>query len=314
MASMGEAKPVGDWPLSTDGRRHFAVIGDPIAHSRSPQLHSAAYRALGVTNAEYSRIQVPRDGFADFARECLPRVEGVSVTMPHKEHAHNLASQHDAYGYLGVCNTLIPVAGPRGRHSAWAGFNTDIAGILYALQVAGVQGADGAALFGSGATSLSLAVALLELGCTRFLLCARNEGKLRPLEDLLASRGARTRVVPWQHPQLALGAEVVASALAVPGAEMLAERLIPHVGGLRQAPAAFFDVLYEPSPTPLQRVHGVLTDAVGLSHAPAFATGAHMLAGQAARQVELMLEIPAAPVEAMYAAAFGPEKGTMPEV
>lgn len=305
MASLGEKEQVEERVPRGDEKRQFAVIGDPIAHSRSPQMHSAAYRALGISDAHYSRIRVPREGFYEFVRTILPGLEGVSVTMPHKEHAHALATRHDAYGFLGVCNTLIPTAGTRGRRTQWEGFNTDIAGILYALRMARVEEARVAALFGSGATSLSLGMALLELGCTRFLLCARNRSKLRPLEELLTSRGARTEVVPWEEPIGAFRAHVVASALAAPGAEILAERLLPHVRNLSQPPSAFFDVLYEPFPTPLQKVHSVLADAVGPADAPTFASGAHMLAGQAARQVELMVEVSRAPVDVMYAAAFG---------
>ncbi|MDO5644924.1 MAG: shikimate dehydrogenase [Dermabacter sp.] len=284
--------------------RRFAVIGDPIAHSISPALHEAAYRALGIADARYERVRVASDGFDRFAREQAPRFDGLSVTMPHKAHAFALASVHDEHAALGVANTLVPLGAARGAVTRWAGFNTDIYGIVKALKRAGLEGAERATIYGSGATALSLATALMERGCTTFTLCARSPHKLAPLVALLEARGRRTRVLDWERAPEGFTSDVVGSALALGGAEHLAKRLNAAVSSLDRAPRVLFDVLYAPHPTPLTRTHRLLTQTLG-AEAPALATGAHMLTYQSARQVELMLGIDVAPVEAMEQAAFG---------
>ena len=46
--------------MTPDTALHFAVIGDPIAHSKSPLMHNAAFRALGM-NADYTAVHVTKD-------------------------------------------------------------------------------------------------------------------------------------------------------------------------------------------------------------------------------------------------------------
>ena len=284
-------------------RLRFAVIGDPIAHSRSPELHEAAYRALGIEHASYERVHVPRGEFARFARDILPLYDGVSVTMPHKAHAHELAVAHGAHAELQIANTLLPIGS--GRKRRYVAFNTDVAGIQGALDSAGISGIESATLLGSGATALSLAVALHEAGCTRFTLLARSRQKLTSLESLLKSRGVHVRVGDWDHPARSFDADIVASALALEGAKTVANSVLAHLDEVARVPSAFFDALYFPDPTPLARVRMALADRMDCATAPAFATGAHMLAHQAARQVELMCGVEAAPAEGMYEAVFG---------
>lgn len=293
---MGEEK-VAVRPL------RFAVIGDPIAHSLSPELHAAAYRALGIGGVSYERIHVPRGEFEQFARDVLPSLDGVSVTMPHKIHAHELALAHGPHAELGIANTLIPLG--EGRHRQYAAFNTDVAGITGALASARISGIESATLLGSGATALSLATALCEAGCTNFTLLARSREKLAPLESLLIRRGARVNVGDWDRPELSFHSDIVASALALEGAEVVAERVLRHMHDVARVPSAFFDALYFPHPTPLERILAALVSTLDGTCEPAFATGAHMLAHQAARQVELMCGVDQAPAEAMYEEVFG---------
>lgn len=302
---------MGEESLETERRstvRRFAVIGDPISHSRSPALHRAAYKALGVDDAEYHAVRVQDTEFRAFADAVLPTLDGVSVTMPHKVHAHELAARHDQYAHLGVCNTLIPVSGPRGARTEWAGYNTDVYGIRAAFAGAGVRQAESAAIFGSGATALSLATALLEMGCRRFTICARNPRKAQNLAEFIHGYGdGHTSVAlgDWEKPAASCDTEILASALSAPGAAVVAERL--RFQELAAIPRAVFDVVYHPSPTPLGAWLTALSDAVGADEAPGFATGAHMLAHQAAKQVELMLDVEYAPADLMYAAAFTAE-------
>ena len=60
------------------------MLGSPIAHSRSPQLHLAAYRALGLDGWTYQRIDCGADELPGVVSRFGPEWVGVSVTMPGK--------------------------------------------------------------------------------------------------------------------------------------------------------------------------------------------------------------------------------------
>ncbi|MDH4061753.1 MAG: shikimate dehydrogenase [Aquincola sp.] len=85
----------------------YAVIGNPIAHSKSPLIHTAFARALGE-DIEYTRIEGPLDGFAAAAlafRDALGK--GLNVTVPFKVQAFELATdRHEAARIAGAANAL----------------------------------------------------------------------------------------------------------------------------------------------------------------------------------------------------------------
>src|SRR5262245_29381143 len=80
--------PTSSWPSttvsSTPHGRKAAVLGSPIAHSKSPQLHLAAYRALGLDDWTYDRIECGADELPGVVGAFGPEWVGVSVTMPGK--------------------------------------------------------------------------------------------------------------------------------------------------------------------------------------------------------------------------------------
>ncbi len=110
------------------GWRLFAVLGAPVAHSRSPAYHNARLAADGI---EAVYLPVRADAFDEFealARE-LP-IHGASVTVPHKEAALAAARERaDTAVRVGAANTLIRTGMDRG----WRAYNTDVDGFLSAL-------------------------------------------------------------------------------------------------------------------------------------------------------------------------------------
>lgn len=103
----------------------YAVIGNPIAHSKSPQIHAAFARATGV-DLVYERIEAPLVGF-EAAVEAFARAggHGLNVTMPFKEQAFALAATRSPRAELaGAVNTLARVDG------RWHGDNTDGVGLV----------------------------------------------------------------------------------------------------------------------------------------------------------------------------------------
>lgn len=126
----------------------LAVIGHPVAHSRSPAMQNAALAVLGLGEEwRYEAIDVDPEGFDARVREMADEgFAGANVTVPHKHAALALADAPSAVAQeIGAANTLVFVGGEIGAH------NTDADGFLAALPAsprdrrALVLGAGGAA-------------------------------------------------------------------------------------------------------------------------------------------------------------------------
>ncbi len=270
-------------------QREFIVVGTPIAHSMSPVMHRAAYEALGIDDAVYGRAEVREGELEAFLAGPGSDLQGLSVTMPLKREAFELAVEADDVSHgLGISNTLI-----RRPDGSWRAENHDVDGIARSLHDHGVDRIDRAAIIGSGATALSAVAALTGMGAREIVLTARSTERLEPVVAAAEVRGARCTVIDWIDRLTALAEDVVVSALAIEGADDLAAEV-------RSTPAApvprvMLDVLYDPWPAPLA--------AAVQERGTEVASGLRMLAHQAARQVESMLGVSSAPAELMLAAA-----------
>ena len=110
--------------------RRLGVLGWPVAHSRSPAMHRAAFAALGLNDYSYQRLPVPPEVFEETVR-ALPAAGfvGANVTIPHKEAALRLAdTASEAARAIGAANTLS--FAPDGAIHAQ---NTDAPGLIAAL-------------------------------------------------------------------------------------------------------------------------------------------------------------------------------------
>jgi 3-dehydroquinate dehydratase/shikimate dehydrogenase len=99
----------------------YAVAGDPVAHSYSPLIHNAAFRAIGL-NAIYVPMRVPKHTFPQAVKDLdAIGIRGYSVTIPHKEAALQVAEVRSPVAVeIGAANTLY-----RNENEAWAATNTD---------------------------------------------------------------------------------------------------------------------------------------------------------------------------------------------
>src|SRR6476469_10553095 len=141
-----------------------AVLGSPIAHSLSPALHTAGYRALGLDDWEYTRADVAEHELVAFVAG-LGGAEwrGLSLTRPLKEVAFEVATTvTDVARDTGSINTLL-----RRPDGGWDADNTDVIGVLRALVEVGVEHAERPVVVGSGATARSVVAAFVALGATR---------------------------------------------------------------------------------------------------------------------------------------------------
>ena len=217
----------------------LAVWGDPIDHSRSPALHAAAYRELGLP-WEYGRQRVTEAGFPAALENLDATWRGLSLTMPLKNVAATSAtSLDDAALRTGAVNTyLLTDDGPRG-------FNTDVGGLARALREAGVTRPRAARILGAGATATSAVLSLAELGAPGVEVVARRPEAVEPLRALGASVGVE--VVPSAFDAPGTPDPVAVTIGALPGGVDAGAGIRPYAenGGL------LVDVVYGNWPTSL---------------------------------------------------------------
>jgi len=250
------------------------VLGSPIAHSRSPQLHLAAYRALGLDGWTYDRIECTADELPGLVAGFGPEWVGVSVTMPGKFAALRFADERTARAELvGSANTLVRTQG------GWRADNTDVDGLKGALGAV----AGRAAVLGSGGTAPAVVVGLTDLGVQDISVVARNRDKAAPLLALGPRLGVDVR---WIELGTTLAdVDVVVSTIPADVAAGYANTVV--------ATPLLLDAIYNPWPTPLATA---VEQAGGR-----VISGLQMLLHQAFAQVEQFTGLPA-PTEAMRAA------------
>lgn len=244
-------------------RRCLAVWGDPIGHSRSPQLHLAAYSRLGL-DWSYERRRVDRRGFADALASLDDSWRGLSLTMPLKEVAHDAADELDRHADLtGAVNTLL-------LGETLRGFNTDVGGIVDAFTHAGVNSVRTARILGAGATAASALVALRDLGAAEVEFRSRRPEAVDRLRPTAAALGVRLTTVDFAAPV----ADVEVTVATLPSGTVLDPAVatpLAAVGG------TLFEAAYAPWPS-----------ALAALWPPAnVVSGFEMLLFQAVRQIRL---------------------------
>jgi shikimate dehydrogenase len=154
----------------------YAVIGNPVAHSKSPEIHAAFARATGQDIA-YGRLESPLDGFAatvDHFR--AGGGKGANVTLPFKHEAFRLCTQVTERARVAqAVNTM--------RFDDSFGDNTDGVGLVRDLEehVGTKLGASRVALLGAGGAAQGVVGALLESGVARLVIANRTVRKAREL-------------------------------------------------------------------------------------------------------------------------------------
>ncbi|WP_173924146.1 shikimate dehydrogenase [Agromyces sp. Marseille-P2726] len=241
--------------MASDPRR-LAVLGSPIAHSKSPALHRAAYRALGL-DWQYSSEEVDGSGLAAFIDSRDESWLGLSLTMPLKQEVIPLLDEvEELVDLTGAANTVLFDAGRR------RGFNTDVGGIVRALGVAGFDRMRRGALIGGGATAASALAAMAELGAREVRVLLRRPEASGALVELGGRLGLQVDVAPLRDFASVDDVELVAST--VPGRAELGTAA--SVDLMRRA--LLFDVAYDPWPTALAaqwlEAGGAVVDGLGM--------------------------------------------------
>ena len=171
--------------------RRAAVLGSPISHTRSPDLHRAAYAELGL-DWTYDAIECNDRDFAAFFAGLDEQWRGLSLTMPLKEVVLDVVEDvDDRARQVHSANTVWRTAGS----SSWRATNTDIPGICSALGDVGVDRLERVRILGAGATARSAVAAVAEMGAVSIVVHARRpeaaDEVVRLARDLgCSSRGA----------------------------------------------------------------------------------------------------------------------------
>jgi 3-dehydroquinate dehydratase/shikimate dehydrogenase len=154
--------------------RIYGVVGDPIAHSLSPQMHNAAFVARRV-NAVFLPFLVRN--LSDFiaAREAFG-LAGFAVTLPHKQSILRYLDGCDPLAaQIGAVNTVVVRGGGK-----LYGYNTDYVGVLRAVERRVRLAGSRVLLLGAGGAARAAAFALVEAGAV-VSICARSPRKAKEL-------------------------------------------------------------------------------------------------------------------------------------
>ena len=224
-----------------------AVLGHPISHSKSPALHRAAYRLLGL-DIEYSAIDVTVAGLPAFMAGL--KVEdnwcGLSVTMPLKTAmVEEVDEVRGAGAHLGVINTVAFEHTAQGVRRV--GHNTDVAGIVEAVRNAGVRDAPVSSILGGGGTSAAAIAALGELGASHVDVYVRDAGRALEAKAAAAAVGLSFDLRPLADAAKGIAtSDLVISTLPPRAADGIAEEFQQgHDGGT----GVLLDVAYDPWPS-----------------------------------------------------------------
>jgi shikimate dehydrogenase len=216
-------------------RTRLAVLGSPIAHSKSPAIQRAAYAVLGL-DWTYEATDITGGALPAYLASRDSSWRGLSLTMPLKRDVLRLLDwSAPLVELVGGANTvLLTDDGVRG-------FNTDVYGVQRSFREAGLPVLSEVHVIGAGATAASVIAGVAGLGASRVTVSARAAAKAEPLVALGAALGVTVSVVGFtETPE----ADAVVSTL--PGGQYGLE--FPEA--LRRA-SVLFDVAYDPWPSAL---------------------------------------------------------------
>jgi shikimate dehydrogenase len=274
--------------------RRFAVVGDPVGHSKSPAMHAAAYRALGLPHV-YEAVRAAADELPSVVAMLRSGAyDGLNVTVPHKQRVLSLVDAVDPGARLvGAANTLV-----RGEGGRITAHNTDapaLAAELRRLAQPGPrwEGARALVLGSGGAARAAIVAFCTHLGVRDVAVRARSFDDAGRRDAFLASAPAPLSAQAWEASRAS--EERTLAVVQATSAGMTGAAPGDTVAGVvcwdaLPPEAVAIDVVYAPRETPwllAARARGLRCD-----------DGLGMLARQGALAFELWLGV-SAPLDAM---------------
>ena len=267
----------------------FGVIGSPIAHSRSPEIHNRAFQHTGV-NGIYLPLLIAPDVYDSFMDNCRQRpwlkFRGFSVTIPHKHNAIDYIEKHGGFidppaREIGAVNTVL--LGPDGQLS---GYNTDYHGALQAVLDALTKNGkqlDGmkAAVLGAGGVSRAVVAGLVDNN-VEVTIYNRTVSRAESLANSFNCKAAALSEIDSSTNDLIVNCTSIGMEPDVEGCPVSPECI--------KSDMVVFDTVYVPLETKLLK-HAIEIGAQAVS-------GLDMFINQAVKQFELFTGTDA-PIEHM---------------
>jgi shikimate dehydrogenase len=270
-----------DWRAVTAECRpplRLSVFGDPVAHSKSPQMHNAALEKCGIA-AGYCRLHIKPEELGEAVR-LLAKNDfiGTNVTIPHKVAILGLMDEVDDNARkIGAVNTVV---NDEGR---LIGFNTDGPGLVRAVRSefsVDLRDLRVMILGAGGGAGRAIAVQCGIENCERLVLVNRTVEKARTLAAELAPFFTGTRLVgpsarllalPWDEAQIR--SQIQQTDLIINATDIGMKRTDspPLPGALLMPHLMIYDTIYTASRTPLMRA----ADEVGARAANGFSMLLH---------------------------------------
>lgn len=254
----------------TETLPYAEVIGDPIAHSKSPLIHNFWLNALDI-EAEYRKTHVTPEGLAAYflMRRADPDWLGCNVTLPHKIAVMDYTDDPGGVrARIGAMNTIASETG-----GPLIGTNTDAGGFLQPLLRDGWKGKS-AVLVGAGGAARAILFALASLGIDDITIMVRDPAKG---QALLARAEISGRVIGMADPLPPADLLVNSTSLGMVGQPVLDLDLSPL-----PASATVYDIVYAPLETGLLKA-ARMRDLKTLD-------GLEMLIGQAALAFDIFFD------------------------
>ncbi len=229
----------------------YVVIGNPIAHSKSPQIHAAFARQTGEAVA-YERLLAPLDGFDAAVRDFIAAGgSGANVTVPFKLEAYALADQlSERATAAGAVNTMR--FDRDGERVTIAGDNTDGVGLVRDIVVnAGVPVAGARVLLlGAGGAARGVILPLLAESPAQLVIANRTLARAEALVAQFAQAAQAASAVPV--PLSASGFEALAGSFDIvinATSASLSSELPPVPASVFAASGFAYDMMYGAQPT-----------------------------------------------------------------
>lgn len=232
--------------LHMEQPQRYAVIGSPVAHSKSPEIH-AFFAAQTGQKIRYERLLAPLDGFAECVSSFLSQGgRGANVTLPFKTEACRLATKlTERARAAGAVNTL------KFDDSGIVGDNTDGVGLVAdILRITGI-GLRGKKLLllGAGGAARGVVLPLLQQQPQQLVVANRTCAKAQELQSRFAGQGP---LVARAYAALQEQFDIVINATSA----SLTDDLPPIAGSLFAPGALAYDMMYGKEPTVFMRFAG----------------------------------------------------------
>lgn len=273
------------------------MIGHPIGHSISPDMHNAALSEMAEGDAafrewKYFRFDIPPDRLS----EAIPLFHshgfrGINLTLPHKVRVLDLLKEIDP-----VARRMMAVNTLNWQPEGYYGYNSDGFGLSRALEsdLGATLADESVIILGAGGAARAAAVQCLECGCRELWIGNRSVSRLKEMISALNEQKNFNRIKGFDLAEIPM--ELPASGILINATSLGLKEEDPSPIDLNRFDCSLkvFDMIYSPLRTTLMKnaeERGVQT-----------ANGFSMLVWQGFRSMEIWSQTKV-PVEAMFAAA-----------